>query len=274
MGRTVSSLRSKRFQTKKRKTLVYKYVGIAAFVALLVGGLAYMTHVDAVQITKIHVEGNKIVSRSDLESIVTEAQNARVLGIFSRNNVALFPRSDTRDQVTSRFKAIASATAAFDGLHTLTLSVQELEPAYLWCDSELREHCYFMDSHGYIFSESADFSQNILFTFYGLIDPAKPIGATYMDSQQFAEIIKFVASTKQLDLDPIGLVVSDQGLGDFTLLLAGGGKVLFSDREPYLTVYENLEAVVHEQKKTQPDFVTRLDYIDVRFANKAFIKLK
>lgn len=274
MGRKVSLFRSKRLQAKKRKSKLYKYVSLGALAVGLVAGLSFLTHADFVKVSSVEVDGSGIVSRTDLETIASNELSGSYAGIFSKNNFVLYPRADVEKKITDQFKAVANVSAAFDGFNKLVVKVAELEPKYFWCDSLTRDHCYFMDSRGYIFSESADFSQNILFTFYGLVDPANPVGKTYMKEKPFSEINSFVESVKLLNLTPVGLVTGDNGNGDFKLLLSNGATILFSDREPYLTTFENLEAVVHEQTRLNPDFLRQLDYIDVRFNTKAFVKSK
>jgi hypothetical protein len=129
-----------------------------------------------------------------------------------------------------------------------------------------------MDRSGYIFTESADFSTGVLFTYYGLVDGKEPIGKTYLPQDKFKELNSFIDSLKLLRMTPVGL--NSLGADDFEIYLSNGGKIIFSSHEPFLTTFENLETVVAEQQRLYPDFLTRLDYVDVRFTSKVFVKLK
>jgi hypothetical protein len=66
--------------------------------------------------------------------------------------------------------------------------------------------------------------------------------------------------------------------GDFELLLSAeggsGGSIFFSNHEPVLTTFENIETIIDEQTRLDKEFLSKLDYIDVRFSSKAFVKLK
>ena len=203
---------------------------------------------------------------------LSDDRESRRLWIFSKNNVFLYPRKTIENRIYEQSTAIENVSVSFDGLKTISVKIREYGQDYLWCDSEARARCYFMDSNGYIFSESADFFKNVLFTYYGLADGNKPIGQTYLPEAEFAELNKFIDSAKLLKLVPIGLIARAEG--DFELLLTSGGSILFSNREPFLTTFENLETIIAEQTRLEKEFLKRLDYIDVRFTSKAFVKLR
>jgi hypothetical protein len=129
-----------------------------------------------------------------------------------------------------------------------------------------------MSENGFIFSESADFTDDVLFTFYGLVEADDPIGKTYTSNEKFVELNYFVESMKLLDISPVGL--SARGQGDFELRLLSGGQILFSDREDFLNTFENLETIISEQTRLDKDFLKKLEYIDIRFSSKVFVKMK
>jgi cell division septal protein FtsQ len=272
MRRTVSSFQSKRLQARKRKGLAYKYGGLVVFVFIIVAGIAFLTHANFLRATEVVVEGNRIVEKSWLEGIARGELNDSYLGIFSKANTFLYPRQQVEQKISEQYKSIASVSASFDGLKKVLIKVTEFEPDYLWCVSESQDQCFFMTRDAYVFSESADFSKNIIFTYYGLIDSTDPVGKTYMPREKFSAINEFIESTKELGIAPVGLAVRSEG--DYELFLEQGGSVLFSDRESFLTAFENLETITTEQSKIDSEYLKNLDYIDVRFTSKAFIKMK
>ncbi len=267
-----SSFRSDRHKDKKRKILIYKYSGVTFGVIALISGFAFLTRANFVKIGEVKIEGNQIVQKEAIEQIVKDELQAHSLKIFSKNNFFFYPRTETERKIQSQFSAVANVSVGLKGFKTVDVQVNEYQPAYLWCDSLARTRCYFMDKNGYIFNESADFSKDVLFTYYGLVDSKDPIGDTYLPPEKFAQLSYFIDSMKLLNLSPVGL--NARGNDDFELLLSSGGSVLFSDHEEFLTTFENLETIIAEQLVLDKDFLSKLDYIDVRFSSKAFVKLK
>lgn len=279
MARSVSSLESKKLQNKKRKSRLYKYGGtLFIFVAILVG-LVFLSHASFLHVAEIEVRGAKISDVEMLSTVVKDELASSLFWIFSKNNIFLFSRADVEKKLYAQSTVIKKVSVSFRGLQKISVTVTEYEPKYLWCDTETRDRCYFMDSKGYIFSESAGFSSAVIFTFYGLVDPVNPIGKTYMSETLFVDAVKFIDSMSLLRVEPIGLVA--RGEGDFELLLSAegiasgtGGSIFFSNHEPMLTTFENIETIIDEQTRLDKEFLSKLDYIDVRFSSKAFVKLK
>lgn len=272
MNRRVSSFQSKRLRGKKRKHRFYRYCGgVIIFLAIAVGA-SFLTRAESVRVENIVVEGTGIAKKEKIEEIVKGELNASYFWIFSKNNAALYPRKAVENKIYEQSAAIKDVSVSFDGLKTISVKIREYGQDYLWCDSEARDRCFFMDSGGYIFSEAADFFENVLFTYYGLANGGQPVGETYMPETEFSELNKFIDSVKLLKLLPIGLIARAEG--DFELVLDSGGSILFSNREPFLTTFENIETIIAEQTRLEKDFLKRLDYIDVRFTSKAFVKLK
>lgn len=267
-----SSFRSRRLQDKRKKAIVHKYVGGILFLVITILGLSLLSRAEFARVGKVVVEGNELIRTEVLKQIVDSTLESSYLKLFSKNNFVLFPRGKIEKQIQQQFATVGAASVSFDGFKTVLVKVIEHEPAHLWCDSAARDHCYFMDANGFIFSESADFSKNVLFTYYGLVDPGQPIGKTFMPQKEFTELKEFIDSLQLLKLTAVGLNARSEG--DFELHLSPGGSILFSNKEDFLTTFENLETTVTEETKKDPNFLRRLEYIDVRFASKAFVKLK
>lgn len=250
---------------------MYRFGAFFVLFVLLIIGPILLLHLDRVRIKNVLIEGNQIVDAKSIREIIDATLHSSYVWVIPKDNRLLFPKRAVKDEIITRFKSIAELNLSFEGAETLIVMIKEHDPAFLWCASEAREICYFMNTQGYIFASSADFSQSVLFTYYGLIS-GEPISQNFLDAKKFAELNQFVESLKLLKIMPIGLKAREEG--DFELLLASGGSVLFSSREDYMTTFENLETIIAEQVRQDPEFLSKLDYVDVRFSSKAFIKTK
>jgi hypothetical protein len=70
----------------------------------------------------------------------------------------------------------------------LLLSEHRLIPGarYYLTQMSKKDECYFLDEHGFVFSEAPTFSGNAYIAFYGLIDAAKiPLVQTYLNKTCF-----------------------------------------------------------------------------------------
>jgi cell division septal protein FtsQ len=272
MSGRVSSLRSKQQKTKRRKTRLYKYVGLLTLFALVFGGLIFLFRADFLKIKNVSVSGNTLVPESVIKEIAWQKMNNAHFFVLPKNNIVIYPKRNIEKEILEKFRTVMDVKINRGSGGVINIQITEYKPKYLWCNGLSREKCYFMSENGFIFSESADFTDDVLFTFYGLVEADDPIGKTYTSNEKFVELNYFVESMKLLDISPVGL--SARGQGDFELRLLSGGQILFSDREDFLNTFENLETIISEQTRLDKDFLKKLEYIDIRFSSKVFVKMK
>lgn len=144
-----------------------------------------------------------------------------------------------------------------------------------------KRDCYFLDASGYVFAKAPAFSGDILVRLYGPLaaeaDDAAPaktdtIGKYYLPASKFPAIRSMVRGVSLLSLTPSSLVRKEDG--DYELLLKGGGKILFSDKEDPVRIVSNLDSALSSDplKKNMAEKRSALQYIDLRFGNKVFFK--
>ncbi len=62
---------------------------------------------------------------------------------------------------------------------------------------------------------------------------------------------------------------------EYHLLLPNGGKIIFNKKDKLEDINSNLESFLNDQPNIKvSDFLTNISYIDMRFGNKIFYKLK
>jgi len=272
MTQRLSSFRSKRLQTKRRKTRLYKYVVLGFVVVFAFVGSVFAARAQFGRIQNVVVSGNELVQEKDLKNIAWTELSGSFLWAFPKNSLAIYPRENIEEKIRKEFATISEVDISRGESRTLEIKVLEHEPDFLWCSSLAREKCFYMDKNGYIFTESANFSKDVLFTFYGLADAESPVGKKFMSSEKFSEIDYFINSMKLLNISPIGL--NARGQDDFELYLSSGGSILFSNREEFLNTFENLETIIAEQTRLDKNFLQNFEYIDIRFSSKVFVKLR
>jgi hypothetical protein len=200
--------------------------------------------------------------------------------VFPKNNSLIYPKKYLQEYLKERFKRIDTIKINRKDFTTLSIEITERKPIALWCDSSslnasTSEKCYFLDDNGTIFVEAPYFSGNAYFRYYGLIGTSSPIvGAEYLASTtQFRSLSKFVSDVEYMSTTPIYLLSKENE--EFTLILSTGAKIYFDMKEPLPKISSNLETLLHSGTfSTSSDPTTSIDYIDLRFGNKLYYKMK
>ncbi len=200
-------------------------------------------------------------------------------------NALLYPKSELVSMLQKEYPRIKSIDVGIADYHTLAITLSERQPSALWCDSAptiiasstdpgTAPHCYFLDDTGFVYSESPDFSGDAYFKYYGLVPFDSAIGSSYLSSPStFVELSKFVSAVKALKITPLYIVATSQD--DFTMYIYGGGKIIFDDKTPLSDTTHNLQLLLQSAKLIpQQNGELLVDYIDLRFGNKLYYKVK
>lgn len=267
--------KSIRLKKKRQKVRVFRATLFIAFIFSVALGLAALSRSDSVRVSVTKVTGNNLIDASELLSLAENEAAAALLGIFKKDNLILYPRSKIEKRAKEKFGAVKKIDVSFKSKDEVLMNVEEYGTDYLWCASE---NCFFMDENGRVFAKAPTFSGNIYFAYYGLLSADAPIGSNFLSPARLQELKTFRESVRTLGGEPIGLFARTPD--DYELLLSGGGKILFNTKTEFLKTFENLEAIVRENggidggKIAEGDFLSKIDYIDLRSGFKAYFKLR
>jgi len=104
-------------------------------------------------------------------------------------------------------------------------------------------------------------------------DNTFPIGQIYLTtSTVFQELSSFVEQVKQTIVTPVSVTASSSG--DFLMRLSGGGQIYFNQSQPFGKSADNLKALLQTLQSSGPIDVSKIDYIDLRFGDKLYYKMK
>ncbi len=275
----------------KRKRKIVRYSLIAFLLILLFGVLSFISYRPGLRISKVELNGGILVTQSDVEKESLSFMSGTYYFVVPRNNAFVFPKEPLKQHLLNSFKRIETINIEREDFTSIKIDITERKPVAIWCDSlpnqssakvststissnSSSSHCYFMDRDGTIFAEAPYFSGDAYFKYYGNISTTTPISQSYIASTtQFYEVSNFIAYAKSLDIHPQYLVAEQDG--QFSLVLSGGGEIYFDLKEPLSKTAKNLEALLKTQAISSiRAYDLPIQYIDLRFGNKLFYKLK
>ncbi len=268
----LNSLSRPEFQRKRRNKLLLR-LGLFFFTfVFLVGLVSYAAHRPSIRISNVELVGGVLVTQSDVAEKSQVFLSGSYFWLLPKNNGLWYPRGGLEKYLADELKRIDTIHIERKSFNTIIVQITERKPEALWCDKlSEEEKCYFLDQNSAIFAEAPNFSGDAYFKYYGLVSTATPIGQYYIASTtEFAEVRNFVENTKQLSLKPQYIIGKDAG--EFSLIIGGGGQIYFDTKELLSKAASNLEALLKTSALSQN--ISHLDYIDLRFGNKLYYKLK
>jgi len=245
---------------------------IVVVLVLVIFGVSYAASLGSIQISRIDIEGNNVVSDERIRTIVYEKTEGGIVWIFPKTNIFLYPKELIRQSIFEAFPRIRSVTVDTDFFHRIVVIVQERQPYAQWCAaSGEKEICHYLDETGYVFAESPSFSGGAFTRFYGVIK-GDPLKKRYVSEKTFTALNTLVAGLRDLSWYPVRVVASsDKG---FVLYSENMGKIFYSTMIPPEQVLSNFTSILQDTtlsiSRTPRE---NIEYIDFRSGNKVFYRL-
>ncbi len=250
---------------RKRARLVGVAFALIATLALTFGASALSYH-ERFAINDISVQGAQALSAAAVESTFGTNINDGIHHFFSRSNIFLYPQTEMREALLEELPLLQTVSFSRDSSlsQTLTISVTEREPKYLWCSSE----CYFMDAHGFIFMKASNPSGFLVFR-GALIAGQDPIGQVFMRGKLDA-LVALVEGIQNAGYTLLETTIENEH--DISLRLSEGFYVRATLEQGASELSKNLSLVLSSDSLVgQKDFI---EYVDLRFGNRVYYKTR
>lgn len=278
---TTKSISHEEFLRRKRNKKLRRFSIFIFFLALIIGLASYVSHRQEIRISKIELNGGILVTQSDIESKALTHLYGSYFWLFPKGNAFWYPKTELAQYLKETFRRIDTINIHRKGFQTLVIDIKERKPFALWCDNISvtepdSETCFFMDQNSTIFAKAPNFSGDAYFKYFGILATStdeSPIGKEYIASTtEFEDISNFVLKTKNLELRPQYMLAKDND--EFSLIIGGGGQIYFDIKEPMSTASQNLDALLRTPAFQNIKGDLPVEYIDLRYGNKLFYKLK
>lgn len=268
------AIRSPEFHKKKEKEKWTKLsLSILGFFIILSIPI-YVFRNNQFQISNIEIKGNSVTKYEDIAKIVAEDLDGNYFFVFPKSNALVYPKKKILSDIRINIPRIETVEGTLLNAKTLSILITEREPAGLYCADTTpnKDECYFIDENGFIFSRAPSFSGDVYFIYS--TDPTieDPLGKNYSTKEEFQKLPPLISSLKEIQISLRSLTTS---ANEYYLELPAGGKIIIGKKDNLKDVASNLESFLNDQEITRAaGFLESVSYIDMRFGNKVFYKLK
>ncbi len=268
-------LRSDRAAKRNRRRMTFR-LGLVIFIfVFLAVGMLIVTRIDAFAVKDISVEGNREVTSSELIDIAQVHASSSWLYFFPRKSIVLYPTKELEADIKAKFPRFSDVAINRSGLSSIRIRVIERSPRALWCD-DVQSSCYTVDDQGYIYARADDSfattSELIRFVGGNSSSTSSVIGTNINSSSTFSDIVSLLQGMKDRGLTPEQVEIRNNH--EFSVKVHPGGSVIFSDIHPFNESLGNLSAALESAAFKAASSSKDFEYIDTRFGNKIFFKLK
>lgn len=273
---------SRAAQRKRYRIFMYSVLAAVMAFSLLIL-LAYVAHNDTFLVRSVSVQGNALVSERDIKADVDPILNGSYIGLFPKRNYLLVPMHKIVAAIQNAHPAIDSVVIERDSFVSMRITVREREPFVLWClryayDGENGPQCSFADRYGFIFSPAPDFSSDVYLRFTGKSSTSTQVGGRIFPPERFREFSFFLQSLRDLGIVVRAVSIEDgaAGIPDYFLELVSGARLLVSGKLNLEQTLADITAFFTDPEiaTSSKRFLDTVDYIDFRFENKVYYRMR
>jgi len=260
-------------QLKKRR-LIIKLSLISAGLLVVLGVLVFLIFSDTFRIKESVVQGANVLSSEELKRFSENKLDQKYLWFVPKRNTFIYPKRDIEESLKNRYVDIDEVALYKESLDTLIINIKERRPKYFGCKNEEGsvKECFYVDKNGFIFRKAPSFSDNVFIELENeVFFEDKPIGKNILSEESFQE---FVNISETLTANNIKITKADLSEVDVTIETSEGWDVHIENKDSIDKVIRNLSATINSEVFTNEETRRMLEYIDLRFGNKVFYKMK
>lgn len=253
---------------------------------LLFIGIIFFLRIKSFQLSSINIEGNVVLESKDIENFINKKYEGKYLWVIPKNNTIFVLPNTIKKSLQKEFPKIDYLEVKRSFPNKLSISLSERKGSYVWCGNDVTisviskdNQCFFVDKEGVIFSEAPYFSGTPFVLFLGgEKNKDQILGTQLLNQNDFKNIILIYDVISKLKLSPYAVLVLPDG--EYEILLRDGQynflnspRIKLKDINDQIIISQNLAAALNT-KIFKENKISDFSYIDLRFGNKVFYKLK
>lgn len=272
-----SKLGPSHLREKKRRLFLVRALIVLFFFLIILFSLAIFSGHKKVIIKNISIANNVSVSEEEILNIVNQDLNNRYWHLFARRNFLIFPRLEIKRNLLAKIKTLKEVKISWSGWQSIVIEVEERKPHSVYCGADILikgNDCFFVDQRGYIYSLAPVFSGSIFIKNYSDKVEGRPIDQYFLNTSLYTELFNLISILGENNLKVVALIFKE---GDFRFVLETGPQIIFNNKSNQIgdnnfdRVFTNLFTAISTKDLDLEVEASKIEYIDLRFANKIVI---
>lgn len=262
-------LRSPRLARKKRRKQSRKILLLSLFILAAIGWALYGLSRPEFRLRSVEVVGASQVPAEKIRERTLQELSGTVFGFIPKSHALLYPKTALKASLLKEFPALSNVALSLQSISSLRIFLYERQPSALWCASS--EDCFFIDETGTLFARAGTGDKEQYYRLLGGGVEAS-LGTTAIEQVRLLKLLSFLRKLEDMGLLPES--ASLKGQGELEVALLEGTRLFLREGE-YDRVLANLETLMAENSLSlNKDGTLSARYIDLRYGNKIYFKLK
>lgn len=265
MKKRYSDKIAQRRKAKRNFSLFLKMILPAIFLV----GLVWLLRASFLQVKDFQFAGNDTLRAEDLKSFAQNQVAGRKLIFIPKTNILFLNKDELASALLSNFNRLERVSIdkkIFS--RSVNLDLAERKAAFIWCADS--GECFNMTSGGLVFEPTFETDKIV---FRGGIS-GEPLLKNFASPEVMENYLKLIAEFEKagFKISSIKFETGDRVIAKLSIKDATSD-IIFNPHDPdFSLLIQNTILLIGETLTKNPKAV--FDYIDARFGNKFFYKLK
>lgn len=250
---------------------------IASAVLIVIAGLAWgvwrVLASARLAISDVEVMGTSRIGPDAIRDAVRDDLAGRVWLILPRNNYFFVSSVAIQEDLRNRFPQAADVSVEKIFPNTIRVSIRERRLWGVYCASQSATStpsaCFYIDNQGSAFQEFSSIAGFLLPVVWGMASTSVGAQAVVPEAIRFFDDARRVLAS--INATPIALRMSNAIPDDVILNLSEGWDIRVTRRRVVDEWFSILKTLLDKEVGVNR---SRLEYVDLRFGQKVFYKLK
>lgn len=261
---------------KKRKKSFWIIISILLIIIFIIA-LSFLVNYKKFNISKINIYGADMLDQKAILENIENSLSGKYYILFSKRNFLIYPKEQVYKNLYNQFPVLSSVESYVTESNTLQVDLKLRKAFALWCqryDDRDFPKCFFLDDNGFVFSPAPDFSGDAYLKYFGFLPFGDPVGSNFLNSpQSFKNLSDFINKLKKIGISPLYTEASTTS--SFEINIDKDSKILFNLDYDLNQTFDRLSVFINSKEWLSENLkLTDLEYLDLRFGNKVFYKLK
>lgn len=258
---------SKKFlEKKKRAKKIKRWIFIIFVIILIVGFFYWMRHPN-LNVEQINISKNNFSKTEKIKENILNTLKGNKFLLIPKTNALFLPREEIQNNIKKEFLEIEKAKIDLKGFKEINIEILEYKPEIILKNED---GSFFVNKEGNVFME-----EPFLHTYSDLVvlenDKEISLGQNIIDGKFLSDLKDFIFKLKSLDIN--SKIVKNPEQDVYRLKTGRDFEIVISSADDLNFAYENVKTILDDGALKKED-LNLVDYIDLRFGNKVFYKLK
>ncbi len=253
----------------KKRRIIIRIILLFLIFVIVIAGIISFFYIPKLKIQKISIKSySEKIDKDELSKYISNYLDKKYLGIFPLANFFLFPKNEVKLNILKDFPYVKEVTLDKNFPDTINLEIKEREPEAILC---YENDCSFLDEDSFIFQKAPFFSGSTVVKFRDERSGSNRLflGDKLLDNNQFKNLIKFKDLLKSEKIEVDEIILKDENI--YNIVTSDNWRIIINNENNIDDTLINLKTIINSKIK---DKIKNLEYIDLRFGNKVFYKLR